>query len=102
MKSGWTREEFVTFLEGLVREDIPAYNNPHFRGLLNRDQNLFMNQVVREATGRVAYSTVDRDVLSMSDEDFWRMIDSTEYSELIEENAAIAIMKMAAKLGFIG
>lgn len=97
----WTKEDLIECLEVLVEHNIPVYNNPHFRQLLSRDQNLYVNQTVREATGNVAYKTVDCDVEEYDDEAFWEMIDETEYRDLIEDNAAIAILKMAAKFNLI-
>jgi len=97
----WTKEDLIEFLEVLIEHDVPVYNNPYFRRLLSRDQNLFMNQSVREATGNVAYKTVDFSIDEFSDEDFWEMIDRTEYRDLIEDNAAQAILKMAERFNLI-
>ena len=101
MTRKWTKQDLIEFLEVLIEHKVPAYNNPHFRKLLSRDQNLFMNQNIRESTGNVAYKTVACDVEEMSDEDFWQMVDDTEYNELIEDNAALAILKMAERFNLI-
>lgn len=101
MDTKWTREDLIEFLEVLIEHNVPVYNNPYFRKLLNRDQNLFMNQNVREATGNVAYRTVDFDIDGVDDEEFWERIDGTDYNDLIENNAAMAIIKMAEKFNLI-
>jgi len=100
-KTKWTKEDFIEFLEVLIEHDVPVHNNPYFRKLLTRDENLFVNQSVRHSTGNVAYRTVDNDVDEMSDDEFWSMVDSTDYNDLIEDNAAIAILKMAEKFNLI-
>ena len=41
------------------------------------------------------------DSLEMSDEDFWDHVDSTQYNDLIEDNAAAAMLKMAEKLDLL-
>ena len=97
----WTRQDLIEFLEVLIEHDVPVHNNPYFRQLLNRDQNLYMNQNVRGATGNVAYRTVDFDIDELDDEEFWERIDGTDYNDLIENNAAMAIIKMAEKFNLI-
>ena len=97
----WTRQDLVEFLEVLVEKNLPIHNNPHFRNILSRDQNLFINQNVREATGNVAYRTVDFDIDDLDDEQFWEKIETTEYQDLIEDNAAVALLKMAARFNLI-
>jgi hypothetical protein len=97
-KRKWKREEIVRIFEILIENNSPLVSHPKFRQLLDRDENLFTNQVTREANGSIAYRTVDFDVLGIEDERFWDNIDSTPYHELIEENAAIALVKMAEKL----
>lgn len=101
MAKKWTRDDLVEFLEVLIEHDVPVHNNPYFRQLLSRNQNLFMNQNIREATGKVAYNTVGNDIHDMDDEAFWSMVDNTDYKDLIEDNAAMAMLKMAEKFNLI-
>lgn len=100
-KKKWTREEVVKIFEILIENDSPLVSHPKFRRLLNRDANLFTNQVTRQANGSIAYKTVDFDVVDIADEAFWERIDITPYQELIEENAAVALVKMAEKLNIL-
>ncbi|HPQ80364.1 MAG TPA: hypothetical protein PLZ86_01395 [bacterium] len=101
MAKKWTKEEVVRLFELLVERGAPIISHPKFRELLSRDQNLLTNQVTREANGNIAYRSVDFDVNELEDEEFWEMIDSTPYQDLIEDNAAIAILKMAEKFNII-
>lgn len=98
----WTREEIVRVFEILIEQGSNITSHPAFRKLLDRDQSLYANQVTREANGNIAYRSVDFNIDDLSDEDFWSLIDDTPYNELIENNAAIAIVKMAEKLDLIG
>lgn len=78
------------------------FSSPGFRDRLSRDESLLANQFTREANGNMAYQTVNfeiRDV--MSDEEFWARIDKTPYTDLVQENAAVAIVKMAEKFKLI-
>lgn len=97
----WKKEDVVKLFEILVERGHPIVSHPKFRALLNRDENLLTNQVIREANGNIAYRSVDCDLESMADEDFWSIIDETPYNDLIENNAAIAILKMAEKLDIV-
>lgn len=101
MARKWTREDAVKLIEILVERNSTVISNPKFRGELSRDQNLATNQIVREANGNIAYRSVDCDILNMSDEDFWEFIDGSNYNDMIEDNAAVAILKMAEKLNII-
>jgi hypothetical protein len=101
MAAKWTKKDLIEFLEVLVEHDVPVHNNPHFRKLLDRDQNLYVNQNVREATGNVAYRSVDFDIDDVNDEEFWARIDSTGHNDLIEDNATLAILKMASRFNLI-
>ncbi len=101
MAKKWTREEVIKLFELLIERGAPIVSHPKFRGLLDRDQNLYTNQVTREANGNIAYRSVDFDVNGIEDETFWNKIDATPYNDLIEDNAAIAILKMAEKLHII-
>lgn len=101
MAKKWTREEIVRLFELLIERGAPIISHPRFRELLDRDQNLYANQVTREANGNIAYRSVEFDVDEVTDEEFWSRIDKTPYQDLIEDNAAIAIVKMAEKFNLI-
>lgn len=101
MSAKWTKKDLVEFLEILVENGVPLYNNKFFRKLLDRDQNLYINQNVREATGNVAYRSVDFDIDDVDDNEFWERIDRTGYNDLIEDNATLAILKMAARFNLV-
>jgi hypothetical protein len=101
MARKWKREEVVRLLEMLIERSAPVVTHNEFRKHLTRNQNLYTNQIIREANGNIAYRSVDIDVDSLSDEDFWDVIDSTPYADLVEDNAAIAILKMAEKFNLI-
>ena len=100
-KLKWTKEEIVRLFELLVEKESPIVTHPVFRKLLDRNENLFCNQIVREANGNIAYRLVDFDLDGLDDEDFWDLIDGTPYNDLIEENAAVALVKMAEKLDIV-
>ncbi|MBI2342756.1 MAG: hypothetical protein HYV02_00210 [Deltaproteobacteria bacterium] len=97
----WTKEDFLYLTELLIERDCPLFLHPSFRRGLDRTQNLFANQIVREAQGNVAYRSVDFDIAQMEDAAFWERIDGTKYSDLIEENAAQAMLKMAERFHLI-
>lgn len=101
MAKKWTREDVLKLFEILIERGAPIVSHPKFRGLLNRDENLFANQITREANGNIAYRSVDFDVDGIEDEEFWTRIDNTPYQDLIEDNAAVAILKMAEKFNLI-
>lgn len=98
MTKKWTKEDVVKVFEILISRGSEITSHPKFRELLTRNENLFANQVTRQANGNIAYNSVDFDLNGLSDDDFWSRIDSTPYNDLIENNAAVAIMKMAEKL----
>jgi hypothetical protein len=98
MAKKWTHEEIVRVFEILIERNSPLVSHPKFRELLDRNENLFTNQVIREANGNIAYRSVDFDVEGIEDETFWDRIDETPYRDLIEDNAAVALFKMAEKL----
>jgi len=100
-KRKWTKEEIIRLFEILIERGHPIVSHPKFRRLLDRDGNLLANQIIREANGNIAYRSVDVEIDGLSDEDFWEIIDGTPYNELIERNAAVAILKMAEKLDII-
>lgn len=97
----WTREEVVRVFELLIERGHPIVSHPKFRELLDRNANLFTNQTIREANGNIAYRSVDFEVEGLDDEKFWDRIDNTPYRDLIEDNAAVALFKMAEKLDLI-
>lgn len=99
----WKREEVVRVFEILLERGNDLFSSPRFRQHLNRDENLIANQLIREGNGNIAYRSVDFKIDDgMSDEVFWQKIGTTPYNDLIEENAAIAMFKMAEKLKLIG
>ena len=99
LKKKWTREEVVKVFEILLEKGCPLFATPGVRDHLSRDENLLTNQFTREANGNIAYRSVDFKISEgLSDAAFWSQIEKTPYRELIEENAAVAIMKMAEKL----
>lgn len=98
----WSWEEVVKVFETLIDKGSLLTSSRHFRQWLNRDQSLLANQMVREANGNIAYRTVDFDIgEEMTDEAFWSRIEETPYNDMIEENAAVAMMRMAEKLKLI-
>ncbi|MBI4237828.1 MAG: hypothetical protein HY696_05345 [Deltaproteobacteria bacterium] len=94
----YTREDFINIIETLIDKDCPLYCHPEFRKGMERDQNLFINQVIREANGNVAFRSVDFDLEGMDDETFWERIDDSRFSDFIEESAATAILKMTERI----
>ncbi len=65
-----TKEQIIRIFEILVEKNAPILTHQKFRGILDRDQNLAANQIVRQANGNIAYRTVDFDVLDIDDEEF--------------------------------
>lgn len=98
----WTREEAARVFEILIEKGSTLTANRFFRKALNRDQNLLANQLVRRANGNIAYRSVDFEITDeMSDDSFWEKIEKTPYNDFIEENAAVALIKMAEKLDLL-
>jgi len=97
----WTKKDLVELFEILIEKDPSITSDPLFRKLLSRNESLFANQVTREANGNIAYRSVDFDCLDLDDESFWEKMDETVHRDLIEENAAVALFKMAEKLNLI-
>ena len=98
-KKKWTREEAVKVFEILMEQGYNLFSSPQFRNQLNRDGQLLANQFTREANGNLAYRSVSFAIHDeMSDDEFWARIDKTPYNDLIEDNAAVALLKMADKL----
>ena len=99
MSKEWTKADLIKLFELLIEHSSPYLKKQGFRQYLDRDENLFANQVMRESHGNIAYRTVNFEVPDgMSDQEFWSQIDKTPYNDLIEDNAAVAILKMAEKL----
>jgi len=97
----WDKKDLVKLFEVLIEKDSSLTSCNAFRDLLTRNENLFANQLTREANGNIAYRSVDFDCLEVSDEDFWERMNVTRYRDLIEDNAAIAMFKMAEKLKLV-
>lgn len=101
-KHPWTRGDAVRVFEILLERGSTLFSSNAFRQHLTRDESLLANQFTREANGNIAYRSVDFKIEDkMSDENFWDRIENTPYNELIEENAAVAIVKMAEKLKLV-
>jgi hypothetical protein len=100
-KAHWTKEDLVRLFEILFENGSSITSDPSFRDLLTRNENLFSNQITREANGNIAYRSVDFDCIDMTDEDFWKEMDCTEHGDFIEDNAAAAMLKMAEKLNLL-
>ncbi|MBI4125267.1 MAG: hypothetical protein HY466_04985 [Deltaproteobacteria bacterium] len=95
----WSREEVVRVFEVVLERGSDLFSSLAFRGPLGRDENLIANQLTREANGNLAYRSVDFKIDNqLSDEAFWSRIEGTPYNDLIEDNAAVAMVKMAEKL----
>lgn len=101
MKRKWTREDLIQVFEVLIEHESGITSRPELRNALSRDENLFVNQITRSATSNVAYRSVDFDTAKMSDEEAWKKIESSKYLDLLEDNAAAAIMSMAEKFGLL-
>lgn len=98
MNYNLSREELMKVFEGLIERGIPLFSHRAFREGLDRDQNLAANQMIREANGNIAYRSVDFDLNEKTDDEIWDRIEQAPYLDVIEENAATAIIKMAEKL----
>lgn len=96
--NSWNKENLVKLFEMIIENNIGLHSHPSFRKLLDRDRNLFVNQVTREANNNLAYNSVDFDIDNLPDEEFWKMVDSSRYQEILKDNAATDIFKMAKKL----
>lgn len=101
MAHKWTRDDLLKIIEVLIEKDCPIYCHPEFRKGFDRERNLFANQVIREGNGNVAYRSVDFDIDALSDEEFWGRLTETKHTDLIEENAAVAILKMADRFNLM-
>src|SRR3989344_6930117 len=93
-----TKEEVIRIFEVLIEKKSDLVSHEEFRKHLDRDGNLFANQVIREANKNIAYHSVDFELSDdVSDSEFWARIDDTPYTDMIEENAATTIVKMGDK-----
>ena len=93
------KEKVAAVIENLVDRGAKIVSHNRFRGLLDRDGNLAVNQAIRQANNSLAYNTVDFDIDGMRDEEFWARIDASPNSDLIKKNAVEAMLNMAGKLG---
>lgn len=97
----FTREELIKFYELLIENESGITAHPEFRKCLDRDENLYANQIIQEANKGIAYRSVACDVAELSDEEFWKVLDNTPYADLVEDNAAADIVKMAQKFKLV-
>ena len=95
------QEKVESIFKKLIERGSRIVSHHKFRGLLDRDGNLAVNQAIREANDNIAYSSVDFDIDGMSDEEFWARIDASEHNDVIKRNAVVGMLKMADKLGII-
>lgn len=101
MNKKWTREELIKIFEMLIENECPLHTRPEFRKHYDRDGHLVINQITRKATNNVAYRSVDFDVETISEKEFWDRIEKSKYLDLLEDNAAAAILGMAEKIGLL-
>ena len=97
----FTKEELIKIFEYLIETECPVITHPEFRKHFNRDEQLVVNQLTRNATSNVAYKTVDFNIENMTDEEFWNKIEGSKYLDLLEDNAAAAILGMVEKFGLL-
>lgn len=101
MKRKFTKEELIKLFEVLIEHESQLHTRPEFRKHFDRDGQLVINQITRAATGNVAYGTVDFDIDDMSDEEFWARVEGSKYLDLLEDNAASAILSMVQKFNLL-
>jgi len=94
-------DKFVGVMERLIERGAQIVSHHRFRGLLDRDGNLAVNQAIRQANDNIAYRTVDFDLDDMNDDEIWAAIDGSRHSDLIKRNAVGNMLKMAKKLGIL-
>lgn len=99
MKRKWSKEELIKIFEVLIEKECPLHTRPEFRKHFDRDGQLVINQITRFATKNLAYKSVDFDVNKVGDEEFWEKLGDSKYQDLLEDNAASAILGMAEKFG---
>ena len=91
------KNDLVRIFEYLIENEVGVTSHPAFRQLLDRNRNLFVNQITRESTNNLAYNSFDFDLTALEDDKIWALLDGSKYSEVIEDNAASAFVKMAEK-----
>lgn len=101
MKRKFSKEELIKIFEVLIERECPLQTRPEFRKHYDRDGQLVINQLTRKATNNVAYRSVDFDFNNVNDQEFWDKIEKSKYVDLLEDNAAAAIMGMAEKFGLL-
>jgi hypothetical protein len=101
MNKKWTREELIKIFEMLIENECPLHTRPEFRKHYDRDGHLVINQITRKATNNVAYRSVDFDIETVSEKEFWDRIEKSKYLDLLEDNAAATILGMAEKFGLL-
>jgi hypothetical protein len=97
----FTTEDLIKLFEHLIESNDSITSSNHFRKHLDRDEKLFANQVTKKANSNIAYRQVDCNVMELSDDEFWAVVDKGSYNDLIEENAASDIVKMAKKFNLL-
>lgn len=101
MNKKWTKEELIKIFEVLIESECMLQTRPEFRKHFDRDGQLVINQLTRGATSNLAYRSVDFDVENINDGEFWDKIEGSKYLDLLEDNAAAAILGMAEKFGIL-
>ncbi len=97
----FSKEELIKIFEVLIENECPLHTRPEFRQHYDRDGQLVINQLTRGATNNVAYRSVDFNIENMNDGEFWGKIEGSKYIDLLEDNAAAAILGMAEKFGLL-
>lgn len=101
MNKKWTREELIKIFEVLIENECMLQTRPEFRKHFDRDGQLVINQLTRGATSNLAYRSVDFDIENIDDDAFWNKVEDSKYLDLLEDNAAAAILGMAEKFGLL-
>lgn len=96
-------DRLLGVVERLLERDAKIVSHYKFRGVLDRDEKLAFNQAIRKARENIAYKDVNFDIDGMSDNEFWAKIDMADrvHGGIIENNAAVNLVKMAEKLGVL-
>lgn len=101
MKRKFTKEELIKLFEVLIEHESSLHTRPEFRKHFDRDGQLVINQITRAATSNVAYRSVDFDVENIDDSEFWARVEGSKYLDLLEDNAAAAILSMVEKFNLL-
>ncbi len=91
------------FIASIIENDGSMHSNKDALAKLSRDERLGVNQLIRQANGLIAYNLIaSADVTDH--ETFFDFMDRLpEFAkEIIEENAAFALLGNAKKLGITG